>query len=147
MIAFDGSFILNIREGRLKYKIDKFALPIDRNIVKDMHELTEEVEFRILDDDYKVVPLPLYVLSGSFITDKIDNFIHLCHQHGLVHYFKNKAFPTNIKKPIEGGPQVLNMEKLSAGFVIWIGSVVVACLVFLGEHVVFIFHQMYIDWK
>lgn len=38
-------------------------------------------------------------------------------------------------KEIKDDPKKLTMDMMSAGFYIWLGSVAVACLVFIGEHI------------
>lgn len=40
-----------------------------------------------------------------------------------------------IEDQIESEPQVLSMYMLSAGFYIWLGTVLIACIVFIAENV------------
>lgn len=60
-----------------------------------------------------------------------------CEQHGFTDYLYNSQF---ISVPhfstTSPDPKKLTMEILSAGFYVWIGTVFVACIVFVIEHVV-----------
>lgn len=76
-----------------------------------------------------------HVRSGSYIHDVLNDFILQCHQHGFIEYFISRHFklPKIDKRDTR---KVLTMYMLSAGFYLWIISVVVACVVFVIEHIV-----------
>lgn len=75
----------------------------------------------------------------SMISENLNEFILLCHQHGICYYLQSKAFSYQPIVSPKDEPQVLTLEKLSAGFYLWLASVCIALLVFICEHVYFYF--------
>jgi hypothetical protein len=71
--------------------------------------------------------------KSNFFINTLNKFLMEAEQHGFTQYFQDSKFkdlpPTskNLK------PKVLTMQMLSAGFIVWLGSVVVACFVFVIE--------------
>jgi hypothetical protein len=101
----------------------------DESVYKDMHKY-----FKLFEEDYN-----LYFYSwsvGAQLYESFQKYILECHQHGIITYLNQKYFPTFLKPDEEEDPRVLTMYMLSAGFYLWLGSIVVACIVFIGEHVV-----------
>lgn len=117
-----------------------FAYGVDRTftlLTKDWSEKYRNA-FRIIDDNYNERPMSFLIHVRSFFAQTFDDFILQYHQHGFIRFLERVALsPKHDLKHKEEGPQVLNMEKLSAGFLVWVGSVIIACLVFILEHLVF----------
>lgn len=93
--------------------------------------------FRILDDDYAMCPVSIQVNVKALFSESLNEFILLCHQHGICEHLKSKSFIRRPEDPPDDEPQVLTMEKLSAGFYVWLGSVILSVLVFVCEHIFF----------
>lgn len=64
-----------------------------------------------------------------------EDFTLRCHQNGVISHIESMNFPPEIIQP-KDPRKILTFYMLSAGFYLWLISVVVACLVFVGEHVV-----------
>lgn len=92
--------------------------------------------FRVLDDNYMEVPLSFSTHPQTIIAESLNKFILECHQHGFCANFISKAFDFIDLGNDKQGPQVLTRTKLSAGFFVWLATVVVACVVFALEHLV-----------
>lgn len=89
--------------------------------------------YKMLDEDYTLYYYSWIVSAKIF--ESFNKYILECHQHGIISHLNEKYFPKAVQ-PDEDGPQILTMYILSAGFYLWLGTVFVACLVFIGEHVV-----------
>jgi hypothetical protein len=89
----------------------------------------------LLEDDLRTHHEVFVVRTESFILDILNEFILQCHQHGFIDYFERKNFKQPLFKE-EDPRKVLTMYMLSAGFYIWLSSILVACVVFVAEHVV-----------
>lgn len=87
-----------------------------------------------MKDDIETSFAPSYVVIYSVLYESFSKFILECHQHGITDYFEKryKRYPRQIKDE----PKILTMYMLSAGFYVWLGSVAIAFLTFVGEHVV-----------
>jgi hypothetical protein len=73
---------------------------------------------------------------SSFLIEGLNKFLLEAEQHGFTDYLYNLS--REIAEPSEPSePKVLTMDILSAGFVVWIMSVSLACLVFISEHIVY----------
>lgn len=92
--------------------------------------------FNLLKENYNSLPIGFYITPGSYVTEVFDNFILLSHEHGFIQLIESKIFNKTHEPHTEDGPKVLDLYKLSAGFIIWLGSVLVACIVFIGELIV-----------
>lgn len=73
------------------------------------------------------------VIRYSVVYKSLEKFILECHQHGIFEFIRRKY--RKIPKQVETEQKVLTMYMLSAGFYIWLGSALIACIVFIGEHV------------
>lgn len=89
--------------------------------------------FRLSDNNFNSLPQSFYLQADSFVVEKFDDFILLCHEHGFINYVKSKWIFNSVKNHADDPPQVLDLFKLSAGFTIWIVSVFIACCVFIFE--------------
>lgn len=65
----------------------------------------------------------------------LNDFILRCHQYGFIKHIESNNYPAPIIQPKDPNV-VLTLYILSAGFYLWLISIVVACFVFVGEHVV-----------
>lgn len=144
MKLFINDEFATIFQNQINYGNESFGLTVDRNMFWSWigwftagYNLNPMQSFKILDDDIIQMPVFLYVNSRAIISENFNNFILLCHQHGICQYFQSLTFLSDLSTKEFQKPQVLTMEKLSAGFLVWIGSVVVACLVFFCELLVF----------
>lgn len=92
--------------------------------------------YTITEDSYETSFAPWYVNIYGVIYESLSKFILECHQHGFTEYFERKRLSyknTLLKNEVK----VLTLHILSAGFYVWLVSVVIACISFLGEHVYF----------
>lgn len=81
----------------------------------------------------------IFVKPESYIYDiynVLNDFILQGHQHGFFKLFESIHFPHEPIVDVQDPRKVLTMSMLSAGFYSWLISIVVACLVFVAEHVV-----------
>lgn len=90
----------------------------------------------LLDEDYNVHYEYVLVKPESVIYEVLNEFILQCHQHGFMRHFESIYFPYPPIIEPEDPRRVLTMYMLSAGFYLWLITIAVACLVFVGEHVV-----------
>lgn len=82
----------------------------------------------------------ILVKPESFIYDLINDFIYHCHQYGFFQHFESINFPLPPIPTVKDTRKILTMNMLSAGFYLWIISVIVACVVFFAERIVFYFY-------
>jgi hypothetical protein len=86
-------------------------------------------------------PLSWLAKRTSYFIEDLNKFLMEVEQYGFKEYLYNSKFE-NIAPTSEPGPQILTMYMLSAGFYIWLGSVVIACIVFAIEHIVALIDNM-----
>lgn len=96
----------------------------------------EQQNFFVIPEDFRWSFLSWHVLQNSFIYEPLEKFILNCHQHGIMTHLIDKLIPSQSKERKEG-PKVLTTFMLSAGFYIWLTSVLIAFIVFILEHVHF----------
>lgn len=125
---------------------DTFALPIEReryeiNLKKfDAVTLTKRNQlYRIADDDFDILDYTIGVDFRSYLYKSIEKLIQECHQHGIMEYFKSRTFKSSLVGRIDivSEPKVLTMYMLSAGFYVWLVTVVIACFIFIMEQIIF----------
>lgn len=87
---------------------------------------------RIFEDDYLWVGSSWLVHPYSIIGEALERYILELHQHGIIEHYLNLVsvpkVPTFIK-----GPEKLTMFMLSAGFLVWIITVLITCIEFICE--------------
>lgn len=123
-------------DDQFEYENLTFALTIGRERLTDTDEnliYAQSKSFRVLDDNYLTIFSPFYMRPNSFISEVLNSFIIKCHEHGLMQHIELNIFNKTSIDHAEQPPQVLDMHKLSAGFIIWLGSVMIACIVFFCE--------------
>jgi hypothetical protein len=89
-------------------------------------------------DSMASFPLSWLSPKTNFFIDTLNKLLMESEQHGITQHFIDSQFiniePKLLREISE--PQVLTMQMLSAGFIIWFASVVVACIVFVIEHII-----------
>jgi hypothetical protein len=89
---------------------------------------------KIFKDDYIFGISPWFVQSDHIMYDQLCKFVLEIHQHGILARFEKLNYVNQAPK--EDEPlEILTMYMLSAGFIVWLASVLIACLSFIGEHI------------
>lgn len=119
------------------YRFNERRRRMDRASVTKLGIKTEIYKGLIkLDDNYRWHTSVWIVLQYSHVYKTVERFVLLCHQHGFIeHWLDLFHYETFLMNDTE--PKVLTMKMLSAGFYIWLVSVAIACVVFIGEHIYF----------
>lgn len=114
---------------------ERYTMKMLDNLFGDwMNILFMQKNFTVSEDNYETSFSPWLVKMHSKVYEPLSKFILECHQHGLTEYFTRKNDVNRIK--VKKGPKIHTMYMLSAGFYIWLGTVGVACFVFVIELVV-----------
>lgn len=90
----------------------------------------------MMEETYNWLLLFLPMRRGSLLYEPLYKFILEYYQHGLFAYSESKWMPTSLGTYNDDGPQVLTLQMLSAGFVVWLACVVISAVVFLLEIIV-----------
>lgn len=99
-----------------------------------------------LNEYYRMWRISWFVpIVHSYFFEPVEKFILECHQHGIIDYLDKKYSPKACSaKGNDGEPQVLTMKLLSAGFCLWIGTVIISLVVFILELLInFCFKKKY----
>lgn len=103
------------------------------------HTFREEVfssDMFPLDDVFRFLFVQNMIVPEEGSLYKLfEDFTLRCHQSGIISYIESMHFLPEVIQPTDTR-KVLTLHLLSAGFYIWLISVVVACIVFVVEHVV-----------
>jgi hypothetical protein len=86
-------------------------------------------------DNHKMRLVPWVTYTNSFLFESLANFVLEMHQFGFIDHFVSLNMPSEIPKPEDPGPQILTMYMLSAGFIVWVVTFVVASISFIFEHI------------
>lgn len=97
---------------------------------------SEQQNFFVIPEDFRWSFLSWHVLQNSFIYEPLEKFILNCHQHGIMAHLVDKLIPS-LSEERKEGPKVLTTFMLSAGFYVWLTSVLIAIIVFILEHIHF----------
>lgn len=92
-------------------------------------------DFTITKDNYETSFAPWYVMIYGVFYESLSKFILESHQHGFTEHFE-RVGRIAPDRSVEENAKVLTMFMLSAGFYVWLGSVAVACLTFIVEHLI-----------
>lgn len=147
--------ISNIREKirhHISYENDTFAWEVNKDELafgtRKIRKMIEIGKEKLLGNShsvskmFKVVegtrsfPLSWLMKRSTFLIDSFNKFLMECEQHGFTDYLYKSQFidvPPPSTKP---DPQKLTMDILSAGFYVWLATVLAACVVFIIEHIV-----------
>lgn len=92
--------------------------------------------FKILNDEIFLTTFTSFLMFyRGYVNEVFEKFILEAHQHGIIDYCYRKIYRYEIdENQLESEAQVLTMYMLSVGFYIWLGSVIIACIVFILEH-------------
>lgn len=91
--------------------------------------------FIISKDNIYTTFAPWMTYINSVLYDSVSKFIHEANEHGFVIHFDRSY--TELKKELTAEPSKLTLFMLSAGFQVWLGSVAIACIVFILEQIVY----------
>jgi hypothetical protein len=91
--------------------------------------------FKVIEGT-RTINLSWLIRRSDYLIHSVNKFLMECEQHGLKEYFYNNQFEA-VSPPEKSRPKVLTMNVLSAGFIIWLASVLVACVIFIIELIVF----------
>jgi hypothetical protein len=87
-------------------------------------------------ESYFSYPLSWLTNKCDYLTETFDKFLLEVEQSGFKQYYEDAQFiQLNIWTP-DQKPKILTMQMLSAGFIVWLVSVGIACVVFIIEHIV-----------
>lgn len=138
-------FYFRFNESITKEEKRIYADLVDKNFLKEMfngtnfeHIRKHCVDFKILDDTFQTLTVKFLTFSRGYLSEILEKFLLEAHQHGIIEGVERKIYRFgNFNYKLESDLQVLTMYMLSAGFYIWLGTVAIACVVFVGEHIVF----------
>jgi hypothetical protein len=93
---------------------------------------------RMFSNIYSSQGFPLSWLSSKFnyLIETYDKFLLEAEQQGFTQYFYDSYFIDFRGLHSTEDPKVLTMKMLSAGFIAWLVSVAIACIVFIIEQIV-----------
>jgi hypothetical protein len=104
----------------------------DWDFYKAQKENIISSKMKIFKDDYMWVGSSWLVTPNSFLCEALERYILELHQHGIIQHFHDLVSSPKVPES-ESDPQVLSMYILSAGFIVWIVTVAMACIVFIIE--------------
>lgn len=94
--------------------------------------------FKMFEEIYQTSTTSLFTHYRGYFNEILNKFILEAHQHGILVYLKRRAYRFgDINDQVESEPKVLSMFMLSAGFYVWLATVALACIVFIGELIIF----------
>lgn len=139
----DQKKIFDMVEAQKKFRNQSFGLEIRRlwseqtkfmfsqNTTFD--RMLQEINMKVLEDDDRFYYEQFWLLKHSFLSEPLVKLIMECQQYGIVDYLIRKNIRDPLKARDDKDPKVLTMFMLSAGFIVWLGTVLVACIAFFGE--------------
>lgn len=146
-------FQRNVTRAQLEFgNATAYSELVDRNFLEALFNGTNLKDVNNYVQAYKMLKDETFITSfRSFLTfhrgylnEVFERFILESHQHGIIDYWYRHFFRyDNIEKQIATEPKVLTMYMLSSGFYIWLGSIGIACFVFICEHVKYFIEERY----
>jgi len=152
------SNISNIQNGKSGYNVideftaSSFAELVDRRYLEsifngtNLNEIEQNLQsFKMLKDETFITSFTSFLMfQRGYLNEVFEKFILEAHQHGIIEYCYQQAYRfANVEKLLKSEPKVLTMYMLSAGFYIWLGSICIACVVFVCEHLKFYIEVKY----
>lgn len=128
--------------GEIKLRVPFEVL--SKLVLKEHGALNESKylrRMRVFEENYITFPISWTTHTFSMFYDSLEKFVLEAHQHGHLNYFVSKYTLPPLPKPEDLGPQVLTMDMLSAGFIVWIFTVILAIISFVFEHIFYYFHN------
>lgn len=140
IIGDHPAFNFQFEEHHL-YKNQTFAFlaaKVESQVIgtSEFNQKIMNADMKILEDDYFVNYEYLFVLPGSFIYEPLSKFIMRFNQHGFTKRLEYWLVHHNLTKTVFDEKQTLTLQILSAGFILWLCSVLIACLLFIVEYCV-----------
>jgi beta-lactamase regulating signal transducer with metallopeptidase domain len=143
-----------IIQKHYKYQNETFAIEANQDEIAfgvgkvkkiegvDMIQNSQNVRkmFKVVEGT-RSFPLSWLMKQSSFLVESFNKFIMECEQHGFTDYFYKSQFVDVPYSPDKPDPQILTLDILSAGLIVWIVSVLIACIVFGCEHIVAFFNR------
>lgn len=139
----DQKIMFWLIDAQEKFRNQTFALEIRRlwstknkfmfseNVTLD--RFLQEINMKVIDDDERSYYEQYPLIKHSFISEPLERLIMETQQHGIVDYLIRKNIREPLKARDDSDPKVLSMFMLSAGFIVWLLTVLIASIVFLGE--------------
>jgi len=143
---YDNFGKLNYSNAQVVMNNTIYAEIVDRELLesmfngKNLERIQEDLRsFKMLKDETFMTSFTsLLTFHRGYLNEIFDKFIFEAHQHGIIDYCYRQVYRfKDVDKLVESSTKVLTMYMLSAGFYIWLGSVGIACIVFIYEHVKF----------
>lgn len=121
-----------------------FAEIVDKNYLENLYNGSnyDEVEkdinnFKMFDETYQTLPISLFTHYRGYLSTILNKFILEAHQHGILIYLQRRVYRFGaVNDEVESDTKILTMFMLSAGFYVWLASVVLACIVFIAELII-----------
>jgi hypothetical protein len=88
----------------------------------------------ILKEDYVLLTSSWLVTPESNLYETVQDFLLKMHEHGFIKHFDEMQHSFPVSEDGQG-PQVLTMYMLSAGFIVWLATILLACIAFICEHI------------
>lgn len=118
---------------------------VDKNYIHDKYNGTNIDHIENLTRDHKMLSeifqsltVKIETLARGYLSELLEKFILEAHQHGILVFLQRKvSLLYDFKYQLDSKTEILTIYMLSAGFSIWLGTVLIACIVFVGERIVF----------
>lgn len=135
-------------ERQRKYDNGSFALPMmfpygisrnrfSTNFKGSPEQLQNSRKFMTFLEDYsKCFLMNLPIIRSSVLYEPMYKFILLFHQHGHMTFAELKWMPIPNNADDEDEPQVLTINMLAAGFVVWLICVMISIITFVFEIII-----------
>lgn len=101
---------------------------------KKSKEMFKNDNLFLIPEDFLWHLISWHVAPQSFIYEPLEEFILNCHQNGMILHLMRQILPKESMFIESESPPVLTMYMLSAGFYIWLITVLLSVIVFMLEH-------------
>lgn len=86
-------------------------------------------------DGTRGFPLSWLTARTNYFIDSLNDFLLQSEQHGFTQHFYDSQFEEVPSLPTSEKINQISTYALSAGFIIWLATVLIACIVFILEHI------------
>lgn len=93
-------------------------------------------DVQLLEDTHHQEPQYVYFFPESCIYEPLHKFIMDLHEFGIMKKLET-SLGCEVSKKMHDPRKVLTFYMLSAGFYLWLSTVLIAFVVFVGEHIVY----------
>jgi hypothetical protein len=120
-----------------KKLLDVEETSTNHNEIRDDISNTSDEAIELFSNIESTQSYPLSWISrkSSFFFETLNNFLLKAEEHGFTQYFIDSQF-IDLHPKVNPDPKILTNQMLSAGFIVWLASVAIACIVFVIEHIV-----------